>query len=31
MMKKMSSKGGLAKLMRGMGGKFPMGGGGLPF
>lgn len=34
MMKKMSSKGGMAKLMRGMGGKFPMGGmggGGLPF
>jgi signal recognition particle subunit SRP54 len=34
MMKKMSSKGGLAKMMRGMGmgGKMPpMGGGGLPF
>lgn len=34
MMKKMGSKGGIAKLMRGMGGKFPMGGmggGGLPF
>lgn len=34
MMKKMSSKGGLAKMMRGMGmgGKLPpMGGGGLPF
>lgn len=34
MMKKMGSKGGMAKLMRGMGGKFPMGGmggGGMPF
>jgi len=31
MMKKMGSKGGMAKMMRGMGGKFPMGGGGLPF
>ncbi|SFK32258.1 signal recognition particle protein [Methylophaga sulfidovorans] len=30
MMKKMGSKGGMAKLMRGLGGKFPMGGG-LPF
>lgn len=30
MMKKMGSKGGMAKLMRGMGGKFPMGGG-MPF
>jgi signal recognition particle subunit SRP54 len=30
MMKKMSQKGGLAKLMRGLGGKLPMGGG-LPF
>lgn len=33
MMKKMGSKGGMAKLMRGLGGKFPMGGmgGGMPF
>jgi signal recognition particle subunit SRP54 len=32
MMKKMSQKGGLAKMMRGLGGKLPMGGGGgLPF
>ena len=31
MMKKMSQKGGLAKMMRGLGGKMPMGGGGLPF
>jgi signal recognition particle subunit SRP54 len=34
MMKKMSKKGGLMKLMRGMKGKFPMGGGmppGMPF
>ncbi|MDT8370415.1 MAG: signal recognition particle protein [Gammaproteobacteria bacterium] len=30
MMKKMSQKGGLAKMMRGLGGKFPMGGG-MPF
>ena len=30
MMKKMGSKGGMAKLMRCLGGKFPMGGG-LPF
>ncbi len=30
MMKKMTSKGGMAKLMRGLGGKLPMGGG-LPF
>ena len=30
MMKKMGSKGGMAKMMRGLGGKFPMGGG-LPF
>jgi len=30
MMKKMNSKGGLAKMMRGLGGKMPMGGG-LPF
>lgn len=30
MMKKMGSKGGMAKLMRGLGGKFPMGGG-MPF
>jgi signal recognition particle subunit SRP54 len=30
MMKKMGKKGGMAKLMRGMGGKFPMGGG-MPF
>jgi len=30
MMKKMSQKGGLTKMMRGLGGKFPMGGG-LPF
>jgi signal recognition particle subunit SRP54 len=30
MIKKMGSKGGMAKLMRGLGGKFPMGGG-LPF
>ena len=32
MMKKMSAKGGLAKMMRGLGGKMPMGGGGgMPF
>ncbi len=31
MMKKMSQKGGLAKMMRGLGGKMPMGGGGMPF
>ena len=34
MMKKMSKKGGLMKMMRGMQGKFPMGGGmppGMPF
>jgi len=32
MMKKMSQKGGMAKMMRGLGGKMPMGGGGgLPF
>jgi len=32
MMKKMSAKGGLAKMMRGLGGKVPMGGGGgMPF
>jgi len=30
MMKKMGSKGGMAKMMRGLGGKFPMGGG-MPF
>jgi signal recognition particle subunit SRP54 len=30
MMKKMSKKGGMAKMMRGLGGKFPMGGG-MPF
>ncbi|PCH65373.1 MAG: signal recognition particle protein [Gammaproteobacteria bacterium] len=30
MMKKMSQKGGLAKMMRGLGGRFPMGGG-MPF
>lgn len=30
MMKKMSEKGGLAKMMRGLGGKLPMGGG-MPF
>lgn len=30
MMKKMSKKGGLMKLMRGMQGKFPFGGGGMP-
>lgn len=30
MMKKMGSKGGMAKMMRGLGGKFPMGGG-IPF
>ena len=31
MMKKMNSKGGMAKMMRAMGGKLPMGGGGMPF
>ncbi len=32
MMKKMGKKGGMAKMMRGMGGKMPMGGGGgMPF
>ena len=31
MMKKMNSKGGMAKMMRAMGGKMPMGGGGMPF
>lgn len=30
MMKKMSKKGGIMKLMRGMQGKFPFGGGGMP-
>jgi len=30
MMKKMGKKGGMSKLMRGLGGKFPMGGG-MPF
>lgn len=30
MMKKMSKKGGMMKLMRGMQGKFPFGGGGMP-
>lgn len=30
MMKKMSKRGGIMKLMRGMQGKFPFGGGGLP-
>jgi signal recognition particle subunit SRP54 len=30
MMKKMNQKGGMAKMMRGLGGKFPMGGG-MPF
>lgn len=31
MMKKMSQKGGMAKMMRGLGSKMPMGGGGMPF
>ncbi|MCX4190300.1 signal recognition particle protein [Methylophaga sp. OBS3] len=31
MMKKMGQKGGIAKMMRGLGGKLPMGGGGMPF
>jgi len=31
MMKKMNAKGGMAKMMRAMGGKLPMGGGGMPF
>ncbi len=31
MMKKMGQKGGMAKMMRGLGGKLPMGGGGMPF
>lgn len=31
MMKKMNSKGGMAKMMRALGGKMPMGGGGMPF
>ena len=31
MMKKMGQKGGMAKMMRGFGGKLPMGGGGMPF
>ena len=31
MMKKIGGKGGIAKMMRGMGGRFPMGGGGMPF
>ncbi len=30
MMKKMSQKGGMLKMMRGMQGKFPFGGGGMP-
>lgn len=30
MMKKMSKKGGMMKLMRGLQGKFPFGGGGMP-
>ena len=30
MMRKMSKKGGMTKLMRGMQGKFPFGGGGMP-
>lgn len=30
MMKKMSKKGGILKMMRGMQGKFPFGGGGMP-
>lgn len=30
MMKKMNKKGGLMKMMRGMQGKFPFGGGGMP-
>jgi len=31
MMKKMGQKGGMSKMMRGLGGKLPMGGGGMPF
>jgi signal recognition particle subunit SRP54 len=30
MMRKMSKKGGMMKMMRGMQGKFPFGGGGIP-
>ena len=30
-MQKMMKKGGMAKMMRGLGGKLPMGGGGMPF